>query len=85
MEKVLRKMTTKKVISVLQSIDVPLGEVKTMLGVLNDTENFTEKLLEKIKHPQVGGFVVPTGGITYSKYKKSKYKIAPKLNQDYGI
>ncbi len=85
MEKVLRKMTTKQVVAMLIEIDVPFGEVKTMQSVLNDKENFAEKLLEKIKHPKVGKFVVPTGAIQYSIYKKSKYKLAPKLNEDYEI
>ncbi len=61
----------------LTKIKIPCTRVKKMSDVLLDQENFSEKLLKKVKHPIVGNIVLSTGGIFFSKYKMKKYTIAP--------
>ncbi len=86
-EKVLKQFKAKDVIKNLSKLNIPCGQVKTMLDVIDDRENFKQKLLDKIKHPVAGQIIIPTGGINYSAFKKEKYQPAPKLNndKDYGI
>lgn len=86
-EKVFKKYPSKNIIQILKRTDIPCGQVKTMLDVINDQENYNEGLLEIINHPISGKIIVPTGGIFFSNYKKQKYRIAPGLNENkvYGI
>lgn len=85
-ESVFKKYKSKDIIRILEKIDIPCGRVKTMIDVMEDRENYDEKLLEKVKHPVVGDIIVPTGGIFFSNYNKTKYRPAPSLNenQEYG-
>lgn len=50
---------------ILDDLGVPCGKVMTMLDILNDKENFEEKLLKKINHEKLGNVVEPSGGIFY--------------------
>jgi crotonobetainyl-CoA:carnitine CoA-transferase CaiB-like acyl-CoA transferase len=80
-ESAFKSYRSKDIVSILEKISIPCGQVKTMLDVLDDKENYDEKLLEKITHPVAGNIIVPSGGIFFSNHKKTKYRIAPKLKQ----
>jgi len=81
-ERVFSKHSSKNIVEILEGNNIPCGQVKTMRDVINDKENYDEKLLEKIDHPIAGNIVVPTGGVFFSNFKKEKYRIAPKLNKN---
>lgn len=76
-EKVAKTYTTKGFAKILNTLEIPNGQVKTMLDVLDDNENFQEGLLEKVHHPVAHDIVIPTGGIFFSGQKQEKYEIAP--------
>lgn len=79
-ESVFKLYPSKNIIQQLEKINIPCGQIKTMLEVLEDEENYSENLLEKITHPVAGKIVVPAGGIFFSNHNKTKYRNAPKLN-----
>jgi crotonobetainyl-CoA:carnitine CoA-transferase CaiB-like acyl-CoA transferase len=76
------KHPSKKLIKLLHDNNIPASPVNTMLDVLADTTNFEHNLLQKIIVPGVGHVVIPTGGVYFSNHPNTKYKLAPKLNQD---
>lgn len=78
-ENIFQKHTSNKIITRLKKINIPCAEINTMLDVINDKENYIEKLLEKINHPVAGKIVASTGGIFFSNYKKESYIPAPIL------
>ena len=78
-ESIFQKISTITIVTSLKKLNIPYGQVKTMLEVTNDKENYTEMLLEKVRHKIAGNIIVPTGGIFFSNFKPEKYKSAPTL------
>lgn len=78
-ENILRKYSCDDAVKILEALRIPCTKIKTMVDVVDDQENYEEKLLEKINHPVAGEIVVSSGGIFFSEFKKDKYKKAPKL------
>lgn len=78
LEKVFSKFGSKKLVEVLQSLEIPCGEIKTMTEVIRDKENFEQQLLTTYAVAGVE-VVVPTGGIFYSNIEQEKCKPAPHM------
>jgi formyl-CoA transferase len=66
-EKVFQNFDKRSLLQLLVSLQIPCSEVKTMIDVLKDQENFDEGLLTTYVVPTVGPIVVPTGGISFSE------------------
>jgi formyl-CoA transferase/CoA:oxalate CoA-transferase len=78
-EKTFSYYTTLQIINRLQKIQIPAGVSKTMLDIIHDQDNYKLGLLKKINHPDIGEFVVPTGGIFFSNYQPETYQLAPQI------
>lgn len=76
-EEAFSHFTSNELFNILSIKGVPCGQVKTMLDVLADQENYDLGLLQKIDLP-VGQVIVPVGGIFFSDQKPVKYMPAPK-------
>ena len=76
-ESVFVNFDTSELSEQLSEMGIPSGQVKTMKDVLSDKENFEQKLLMNV-HAQFHSFVVPTGGISFSTFAQSEYRMAPK-------
>jgi len=80
-ENIFQKYSAAELIDILNQMGISSGKVNKMSDVIDDQENYEEKLLEKVTHPTIGEIVLPTGGIFFSNHKKENYVPAPTLSQ----
>lgn len=80
-ENIFAKYNSKDILDILANLSIPSSAVKSMLDVIDDEENYSEKLIEKVKDDEVGEFVTSTGGIFFSGFEKEEYKRSPKLDE----
>ncbi len=78
-ELAFNKYSTEEILKMLHDLNVPCGKVNKMSDVLEDQENFNQKLLLKVRHSKAGEIVVSTGGIKYSLFDPENYKESPQL------
>lgn len=72
-ETVFSKLKKTEVITLLNKMKIPCGQVKTMKEILMDKENFKYQLLKKYSSKDVGAVTVPTGGINFSLVNQVKF------------
>jgi crotonobetainyl-CoA:carnitine CoA-transferase CaiB-like acyl-CoA transferase len=86
-ERIFRRYSSTKLLRMLTKAAIPCGKVNSMRDVLRDAENYDQELLEIIDHPDIGRFVVPAGGVFFSRYEREKYRPAPQARhtKNYGI
>jgi CoA:oxalate CoA-transferase len=68
----------------MQIVNIPCGIVATMKDVLNNQDNYSDQLLQKVDISKVGKVVVANGGILYTDHPATNYQNAPRLN-DYEL